>query len=144
MIRTLEETFGETLHLAAHAWRITLDRRLRPLGFSRSKWMILLHLSRTDGMTLSALAERIGIEAATLVRLIDRMEAEGMLERRPSESDRRIKHLHLTPTGKETAKRIKAYAADLRKEILSEIDEKELNSTLSVLENIRKKLETQL
>lgn len=142
MTRTTEEKFVEALHTTSHNWGIALDRRLRPLGFSRSKWLILLHLSREDGMIHSALAERIGIEAATLVRLIDKMEIEGIVIRNTSETDRRIKHLHLTPAGIETAKRVKAQAIDLRKKLLSEIDPQQLEITLNTLSLIRKKLES--
>jgi MarR family transcriptional regulator for hemolysin len=142
MTRTTEEKFVEALHMTSHSWGIALDRRLRPLGFSRSKWLIFLHLSREDGLTHSALAERIGIEPATLVRLIDKMEIEGVVMRKASEIDRRIKHLHLTPTGIETAKRVKAQAIDLRKKLLSEIDPQQLEITLNTLSLIRKKLES--
>lgn len=142
MTRTPEEIFVESLHQTSHGWGIALDRRLRPLGFSRSKWMILLHLSREDGMIHRTLAERLGIESATLVRLIDKMETEGILARRASETDRRVKHLHLTPSGIETAKRVKAQAIELRKKLLSEIDPNELAVAIAVLSNIRTKLET--
>ena len=62
--------------------------------------------------------------------------------RKASEIDRRIKHLHLTPTGIETAKRVKAQAIDLRKKLLSEIDPQQLEITLNTLSLIRKKLES--
>jgi len=141
-MKTLDEQFAESLHLAAHGWRTALDRRLRPLGYSRSRWMVLLHVSREDGITHRDLAERLGIEAPTLVRLIDRMEAEGLLKRRASETDRRVKHLHLSPDGRKEVERIWTSAADLRKEILSGLSKSEINTTLNVLQKIRTKLET--
>lgn len=141
-MKALDEQFAEALHLTAHGWRTALDRRLRPLGYSRSRWMVLLHVSRTDGITHRELAERLGIEAPTLVRLIDRMEADGLLKRRASESDRRVKHLHLSAEGKREVARVWAKAADLRKEILSGLSKAEINATLDVLQKIRASLET--
>lgn len=141
-MKALDEQFAEALHLTAHGWRTALDRRLRPLGYSRSRWMVLLHVSRTDGITHRELAERLGIEAPTLVRLIDRMEADGLLKRRASESDRRVKHLHLSAEGKREVARVWAKAADLRKEILSGLSKAEINTTLDVLQKIRASLET--
>jgi MarR family transcriptional regulator for hemolysin len=141
-MKDLDEQFAEALHQTAHCWRITLDRRLRPLGYSRSRWMVLLHVSREDGISHSELAERLGIEAPTLVRLIDRMEAEGLLKRRASESDRRVKQLHLSLTGRKEVERIWASAADLRKEILSGLSVAEINNALKVLQQIRSKLES--
>jgi MarR family transcriptional regulator for hemolysin len=141
-MKPLEEQFAEALHLTAHGWRNALNRRLRPLGYSRSRWMVLLHVSRADGISHRELADLMGIEPATLVRLIDGMEAEGLLKRRTGEADRRVKHLHLSTTGKQEVARVWASAADLRKEILSGMSKAEITATLDVLQKIRDKLNT--
>lgn len=140
-LRSPDEEFAESLHLAAHGWRIALDRRLRPLGYSRSRWMVLLHVSLKDGISHRDLAERLGIEAPTLVRLVDRMEAEGLLNRRPCETDRRVKQLHLSPAGLKEVERIRAIALEVRREVLSGMDMAELSTALKILKNIRVKLE---
>ena len=140
-MKAQDEQFAESLHLAAHGWRTALDRRLRPLGYSRSRWMVLLQISRNDAISHSELAERLGIEAPTLVRLVDRMEADGLLNRRASETDRRVKHLHLTPAGRKEVERIRTCAADLRREILAGINETEIDVSMNVLQKIRSKLE---
>jgi MarR family transcriptional regulator for hemolysin len=139
-MKPLYEQFAESLHLVAHAWRTELDRRLRPTGFSHSRWLLLLHLSRYDGCTHRELAERMGIEAPTLVRLVDRMEHEGMLNRCTSETDRRVKHLYLSGAGKEAVELIRSHAAQLRKEILSESKHEDIGTALKVLHNVRDKL----
>ncbi|NNM69778.1 MAG: MarR family transcriptional regulator [Gallionella sp.] len=141
-MKTLNEQFAESMFLATHAWRTELDRRLRPLGFSHSRWLLLWHLSRNDGCTHRELAELIGIEAATLVRLVDHLEREGLLRRCGSETDRRVKHLHLSDAGKKVVEDIRGYAADLRKEVLSGLSQPEIKTALEALENIRGKLET--
>jgi MarR family transcriptional regulator for hemolysin len=141
VMKSPEERFAEALHLTAHGWRTALDRRLRPLGYSRSRWMVLLHVSRADGISHRELADLMGIEAATLVRLVDRMEAEGLLKRRTGEADRRVKHLHLSAAGKLEVARVWASAADLRKEILSGLSKAEITATLEVLQKIRGKLD---
>ena len=140
-MKTLNEQFAESMFLATHAWRTELDRRLRPLGFSHSRWLLLWHLSRNDGCTHRELAELIGIEAATLVRLIDHLEREGLLKRCGSETDRRVKHLHLSDAGKKVVEDIRGYAADLRKEVLSGLSQSEIKTALEALDNIRGKLE---
>jgi MarR family transcriptional regulator, transcriptional regulator for hemolysin len=140
-VKGRDEEFAESLHLAAHSWRIALDRRLRPLGYSRSLWMVLLHVSLKDGISQGDLAERLGIEAPTLVRLVDRMEAEQLLQRRASETDRRVKHLHLSPAGRKEVERIRAVAAEVRREALTGLDQAEINMAFDVLKKIRSKLE---
>ena len=80
------------------------------------------------------------IEAATLVKLVDHMEKEGLLKRCASETDRRVKHLRLSEAGKEVVENIRSYAADLRKEVLSGLSQAEIKTSLNVLNNIRGKL----
>jgi MarR family transcriptional regulator for hemolysin len=143
-MKSLNEKFAESMFLAAHAWRSELDRRLRPLGFSHSRWLLLLQLSRNDGCTHRELAQCMGIEAATLVRLVDHMENEGLLQRCGSETDRRVKHLHLSDNGKKVVKDIRSYAADLRKEVLAGMRQAEIKTALDVLSNIRSKLGTSI
>jgi MarR family transcriptional regulator for hemolysin len=139
-MKPLDEQFVESLHLVAHAWRIELDRRLRPSGFSHSRWLLLLHLSRHDGCTHRELAQHMGIEAATLVRQVDHMEHEGLLKRCGSETDRRVKHLHLSAAGKKAVEHIRSHAAELRKEILSGSGKDDIGTALDVLHSIREKL----
>lgn len=139
-MKSLNEQFSESMFLINHAWRTELDRRLRPLGFSHSRWLLLLHLSRHDGCTHRELAQFMGIEAATLVRSVDHMEQEGLLKRCGSETDRRVKHLHLSEAGKKVVENIRSYAADLRKELLAGVSQDEIKTALMVLNNIRSKL----
>ncbi len=139
-MKPLNEQFSESVFLITHAWRTELDRRLRPLGFSHSRWLLLLHLSRNDGCTHRELAESMGIEAATLVKLVDHMEKEGLLKRCASETDRRVKHLRLSAEGKKVVENIRSYATDLRKEVLSGLSPAEIKTALDVLNNIRSKL----
>jgi MarR family transcriptional regulator, transcriptional regulator for hemolysin len=139
-MKTLDEQFAESLHLVAHAWRTELDRRLRPSGFSHSRWLLLLHLSRHDGCTHRELAQHMGIEAATLVRQVDHMEHEGLLKRRGSETDRRVKHLFLSAAGRKAVEHIRSHAAELRGEILSDSSKEEIGAALKVFQGIRDKL----
>jgi MarR family transcriptional regulator for hemolysin len=140
-MKSLNEQFAESMFLATHAWRTELDKRLRPLGFSHSRWLLLLHLSRKDGCTHSELAQSMGIEAATLVKLVDHMEQQGLLKRCGSATDRRVKHLNLTDAGKEQVGDIRSYIAEVRKEVLDGTSQADVRIALDVLNNIRKRLE---
>lgn len=142
-MKPMDEQFAESLHLVAHSWRNELDRRLRPLGFSHSRWLLLLHLSRHDGCTHCELAQHMGIEAATLVKQVDHMEQEGLLKRCVSETDRRVKHLQLSAAGKKVVERIRSDAAVLRKEIMAGSSKEEIAAAIGVLQNIRDKLTKQ-
>lgn len=139
-MKPLDEQFSESMFMTTHAWRTALDRHLRPLGFTLSRWMLLLHLSRNNGCTHKELAHCMGIEAATLVRLVDRMEQEGLLTRCSSETDRRVKHLHLSATGMASVDKIRSCAAELRQKALSGLSPSEIQNALHVINAIRSKL----
>ena len=94
--RNLDRSFGFLLHDVSRLLRIEYNRRVRHLGLTRSQWRVIAHLSRNEGSTQTFLADVLEIENATLARLLDRLEADGWIERRPSQTDRRAKHLYLT------------------------------------------------
>lgn len=135
---TLSEHFARTLHETARLWRVTLDRRLRPLGMTQAKWITLLLLARApSGLTQKELASRLAIEGATLVGLLDRLTADGLVERREVPHDRRSKTVHLTAGAQPLLEEITGRATALRRELLAGIEPAELEQCLSVLERIR-------
>src|SRR5258708_40056917 len=77
--------------------RTLADARAREHGMTRAQWMILVRLDRQPGMTQNELATLIEVEPITVSRLVDRLEAPGMVARRPHPTDRRIRRLHLRP-----------------------------------------------
>ncbi|MHB8471754.1 MAG: MarR family transcriptional regulator [Gammaproteobacteria bacterium] len=134
----LGPTLGETYRL----WRGLLDERLRPLGLSHARWMVLLHLSRRgDGVVQKALAEWLGIEGPTLVRQLDRMAADGWLERRESGDDRRAKTIHLTRQARAAVKKINGVAAELRGQLLQGVKAADIDICLRVMQQIKHKAE---
>ena len=136
------ETFSALLGETARSWRNRLDQRLRPLGLSQAKWRVLLHLDRAkDDLTQKALSARLGIEGPSLVRLLDRMEADGWVERRASPADRRAKTIHATAKAAETIREITRVAAKLRGELLSGIPAKDLDTASGVLQRIKHRAE---
>lgn len=75
--------------------RVEADRRARVHGMSRAQWAMLARLDREPGQSQKELADAMDVEPITVARLADRLEAHGLLERRPDPSDRRIWRLHL-------------------------------------------------
>ena len=135
---TNHEQLGMAIGEASRSWRAKLDERLRPLGLSQSRWLVLLHLSkRGDGVVQKALAKWLGIEGPTLVRILDRMTADGWLERRESPTDRRAKTVHLTPQALAVIQQINKVAAKLRGELLADIPAADIEACLRVLQQIK-------
>ena len=73
------------------------DRRARAQGMTRAQWVMLIQLNRQPGLSQKELAELLEVEPITVARLVDRLEARQLLERRPDPADRRVWRLHLLP-----------------------------------------------
>ncbi|HEY1721487.1 MAG TPA: MarR family transcriptional regulator [Magnetospirillaceae bacterium] len=114
-----------------------MDQRMRPLGLSQATWRTLFHLDRHgEGITQRALAEYMGIEGPTLVRLLDNLERSGLVERRPSPTDRRANTLHLTAKARPVLKTINRIAEELRAEFFDGVDEDEIHVVRKVMDRM--------
>src|SRR6185436_8048766 len=142
MPRNNVNEFGLLLFGTARAWRTKLDQRLRPLGLSQGKWRTLMHLSQGGNkLTQKEIAERMGIEGATLAGLLDRLQDDGWVERRGSAADRRCKTVHLQRRSKAVLDKIFNTAHELRGELVEDISRSDLETCIRVLDRIRKKAE---
>ena len=83
------------LYDVARLMRTRFDRWARTYGMTRAQGVILARLSRQPGMAQNEMAGLCEVEPITVGRLVDRLEARGLLERRLDPADRRIRRLHL-------------------------------------------------
>ncbi len=84
------------LHDVARLIRVEADKRARLHGMTRAQWRLLLRLDRNPGLSQKEIADLLEVEPISVARLVDRLEASGLVERRPDADDRRIWRLHLT------------------------------------------------
>ena len=88
------DQFPFTSARVARRWRKLLDERLKDLGVTQARWFTMVCLQRGGGgLTQRELAHLMTIENPTLVRLLDSLEEQGLIERRHSERDRRARLL---------------------------------------------------
>lgn len=137
----IRQVFASRLGCTARHWRRALDERLLPFGLTEATWLPLLYVARgKTPMRQKDLAELVGIEGSTLVRLVDSLDRAGLIERRTGD-DRRAKFLCLTPRGRALVEHVEAASATVREEILAGVSDQELAITLSVIERIRAALD---
>lgn len=118
---------GMRIAETARRWRQLLDDRLRDTGLSQARWLALLHLHRLgDGVSQITLAQSIGIEGASLVRILDDLESRGLVERHADPQDRRAKRLVLTPDGALAMQQVEGIADALRSELLDGLEDSAL------------------
>ena len=138
----LQERFADALHTTARTWRQAVDRRLKGLGMSQASWMTIAVAAKAQGpLSQSDLADRLGVEGATMVAMVDRLVKAGLVARQASTTDRRIKHVVITEAGHALFGTVKAEAAALRKELLAHIDRQELATATRVLETLQRLIE---
>lgn len=135
------EQFAIELGRVSRQWRKRLDERLKQTGLTQARWLVLLHLSRTGPMSQRELAETVGIEGPTLVRMLDSLEGQGLVERRVCGDDRRVKRIHLAEAARPVLAEITSIATSLRKELLSQVAGDELRTAWKVLKDIGDQLE---
>ena len=139
----LEERFSAALHNTSRAWRQALDRRLKFLGVSQASWMTIAVAAKAKGpLSQSELAQRLDVEGATMVAMVDRLVRAGLVVREPSTTDRRVKRVVLTPAGDQLYDRVRAEAAAFRRELLDGIDPKKLLVATELLENLQGIIDT--
>ncbi|MCZ4287465.1 MarR family winged helix-turn-helix transcriptional regulator [Hoeflea alexandrii] len=80
----------------ARLYAAALQGALHPLGLSRAQYLALSELWLEDGLTQRLLAERVGVEQATMANTLVRMERDGLIERKPNPDDGRSQQIWLT------------------------------------------------
>lgn len=125
-------------------WRKLLDERLKDLGVTQARWTTMFYLQRGgEGLTQRELAKLMAIENPTLVRLLDSLEQQDLIERRPCPKDRRARRLHLTPAGTSFMKVLNERAEQLRDEMLDGLSDEAISNTVEVFHKILDNAERQ-
>jgi MarR family transcriptional regulator for hemolysin len=128
------------LHDVARLLRVDADRRARLHGMTRAQWAILIWLERQPGISQKELSEILEVEPISVARLIDRLEARGMVERRPDPRDRRIWRLHLLPPGSDELHEIDQQRADMMRIVGAGIDDESLDIMTEALTRMKSTL----
>jgi DNA-binding MarR family transcriptional regulator len=121
--------------IGAHAAH-TFGARLKPLGFAPYHAGLLRIVAAHPGISQQQLAQALRMHASNLVQIVDELEERSLLERKPSQADRRQHSLHLTAKGKEVLSKIGEVAREHGQALLaglSAAEQAELNRLLSLV-----------
>jgi MarR family transcriptional regulator, 2-MHQ and catechol-resistance regulon repressor len=94
-------------------------------GLPAAHFEVLLRLGRSPGdqLRMSELASQLGVTSGGATRLVDRVAAGGLVERRACVDDRRVHHVRLTEDGRQQLERALAvHREDLARELTSRLD----------------------
>jgi len=89
------------------------DSRLSPFNLTTPQYMVFNALWIGDGITIGELGQRVALDGSTITGILDRMEKNGYVERRPNAEDRRSAQVYLTEKAREVGPRIISFADQL-------------------------------
>ncbi|WP_342361278.1 MarR family transcriptional regulator [Terrarubrum flagellatum] len=130
-------TVGFLLHDSARLMRKRFEQRARAFGLSRSQWQLIAALKHNEGIQQGALADLMDIEPITLVRLLDRSQKAGLVERRPDPKDRRAWRLFLTEEAHPMLEIMQGIGAATREEAMNSLSEEDRAHLFRILEVVR-------
>jgi DNA-binding MarR family transcriptional regulator len=131
------------LHDVARMMRTRFDQWARAYGLTRAQGVILVRLERQSGLSQNEMAAICEVEPITVGRLVDRLEARGLIERRPDPSDRRVRRLHLLPAARPVLADIQAYKTELTGVLTQGLPPKAVEGMVDVLLHMKNKLTTE-
>ncbi|HEX2335775.1 MAG TPA: MarR family transcriptional regulator [Hyphomicrobiaceae bacterium] len=117
----------------ARALRTYVDQRAREHGMTRAQWGVLARLERDEGMMQTEMAEALEIQPISLVRLVDRLCEQGLVERRPHPTDRRANCLYLSDNGRARLAQMVPLAREISGNVLAAFNESDVAELLSKL-----------
>ncbi len=131
---------GFLLHDAARLLRKRFEQHARHLGLTRSQWQVLAYLVTCEGIHQGGLAELLDIEPITLVRLLDKLEGLGLIERRPHPTDRRIRLLYLSGAVHPMLESMRTLGEITRGEALAGVSQADREALFRVLKTMKSNL----
>jgi MarR family transcriptional regulator for hemolysin len=130
-----------TLVRLARQYRLGVDEALTGLGLSDATALPVVLLGRRpDGVRQNVLADELGVEGPSLVRLLDKLVEDGLVERREDPSDRRAKIVHLTRSGRLHSERASRALDAFRADLLKDVSADDLEACLRVFERMETRL----
>ncbi len=138
----LQPNIGAMLYDVARLMRRGFERRARQSGLpiTRQQARALLYIARNEGLSQAAVATMLDIEPIALVRLLDRLHEEGLVERRLHPTDRRVRTLWLTPLAWDVIDRVLAINAEIREEACAGLSPATREGLKAALDNMKQAL----
>ena len=138
----LQPGVGHRLHAVARLIRRRFERSVRQAGLpiTRLQAALLIRIARNTGVSQTAAATDLDIEPIALVRMLDRLAEEGLVERRAHPTDRRVRTLWLTPHGWQVVDRIIEINMVVREEACAGLSPEARDMLMDALDHMKNNL----
>lgn len=127
------------IHDTSRVRRLLFDQEMRPHGVTHVQWTTLAQLSRsrTGAMAQADLAALLGVGKVAVSRMIDRMAANGLVERRPDKNDRRVNLIHITSKAEDILDRMTEVSRRINRQLLDGLTAAEISAMERALMTIK-------
>ena len=129
IIANFREAFAELRCLGSE--------RMHRADMSMSHFHLMSMLDRHGSMTMSRIAELLGVSVSNATGLIDRIEERGLVERTRVPHDRRVVHVQLTDAGRQMLHEVELFKEDMIHGILNRLDERQLRRVALAMSDLR-------
>ncbi len=138
--RSPQREFAFLVNDVGRLLRTYADQQARQFGMTRAQWAVLARLEYAEGLKQSELADMLDLQPITLTRLVDRLCANGLIERRADPSDRRAKRLYLTAQARPLMNRLADLGENMMATVLEGLDAAKLEQMTANLSRVRDNL----
>lgn len=136
-----ENSIGFIVNRAARSFVKALDLELHEkVGVTVSQWKVIVMLVKQNGLTQKETADKLGLEAPTLIPIIDKMEKEGLIVRKVDPSDRRNNRIYRTEKADALWDRMMECTSKVRQVAIKDIPDEDVNVMRTVLNKIWRNL----
>jgi DNA-binding MarR family transcriptional regulator len=132
----VDESVGYLLHQVLGCMRRDIEARMAEHELTAAQWQPLWRLKLSPRSTSQAIARDANIDAGSMTRLLDRLEAKGLLDRERSATDRRVVNLALTRAGEAVVQHVPHVLADVNNQYLRGFSADEWRQLRSLLERM--------
>jgi MarR family transcriptional regulator, transcriptional regulator for hemolysin len=117
-----------------------IDQRAKGRGTTRAQWIVLFRLRQQEGLSQVDLADVLELQPISLVRLLDRLVEQGLLERRHDPRDRRANRLFLTASGRRLVDDLDSLRDAIATDVLQNIPANAIETSLETLKDIKERI----
>lgn len=120
--------------------RTLLSRQLLSCGLYAGQDAVILALDAEDGLSLSVIADQLGVRAPTMTKTVNRLAAQGFVNKRESPTDARLSHVYLTDAGREAVNMVRKAVRRSQKIATEELSNKDLKSLIKLLRKLERNI----
>src|SRR6185437_4357671 len=138
----LKRQFIAQLVESSRLLRNYIDHRAKGRGTTRAQWIVLFRLREQEGLSQVDLADVLELQPISLVRLLDRLVDQGLVERRHDPRDRRTNRLFLTAAGRELVDDLDSLRNAIATDVLQGVPTESIQTSLDTLRDIKERIKS--